>query len=317
MIDNLYAGIDLGGTNIKFGLFTQDGKLCEKWQVPTGEKSPAAIFSKIAEEIRVHAALHGSGTGKVRSVGIGVPGSVDANGKLLDAPNLGWKNLDCAQSLRQWLDIPVFVANDANVAALGEQAYGIGATCSSLVFVTLGTGVGGGVIIDGKLVSGCFGGAGEIGHMVINPQEKNKCSCGKYGCLEQYVSATGLVRMARRMSERTGKSSVFYHMEELTAKNVFDAVRDKDAAAIAVADTFGDILGRAFALISAVVDPEMFVIGGGVSAAGEILTDYVGKYYRKYAFTPSIHTPIRLAALGNDAGIYGAVRMAVQHCDEK
>lgn len=310
-MNDLYAGIDLGGTNIKFGLFSSDGSLLEKWMVPTGDRSEEAVFSKIAEEITTHLCMSGCDVKNIQGIGMGVPGAVDETGMLLNAPNLGWTMTDCRERLGQWLDVPLYAANDANVAALGEQAYGTGSDCRSLVFVTLGTGVGGGVIVDGKLVAGCFGGAGEIGHMVVNLQETNKCSCGHCGCLEQYVSATGIVRMTKLRLRGTKLDSVLRAVDNITAKDVFDAVRQEDELAVLVAEDFGRILGRALALVSAVTDPEMFVIGGGVSAAGEILLDYVRRYYRKYAFTPSVNTPIKLAQLGNDAGIYGAARLAM------
>lgn len=310
-MNDIYVGIDLGGTNIKFGLFSETGELYEKWQVPTDDKNIDAISGRIVREVRTHAETSGYRMEDIKAVGMGVPGSVNRQGIILDAPNLGWKMTDGRELSAQWPDLPLFVANDANVAALGEQAYGTGANCNSMIFVTLGTGVGGGVIMDGNLVAGCFGGAGEIGHMTVNLKEENMCSCGKFGCLEQYASATGIVRMARLRLAKEEEPSRLRHVEELTAREIFDAVRDNDGLAVRVAEDFGNILGRACAMMAAVVDPEMFVIGGGVSAAGELLLGFIRKYYVRYAFTPSVNTPFKIASLGNDAGIYGAARMAI------
>lgn len=311
MSDKVISGVDLGGTFIKFGLFTEQGECLEKWQVPTGSRSREYVFSTIAKEVLHHSSQAGYDRDAVAGVGMGVPASVDDQGMMIHAPNLGWSMVDVRQEMKPYLDVPLFVANDANVAALGEQFYGIGSGCDSLVLVTLGTGVGGGVIVHGRIVAGHFGGAGEIGHMAVNPAEKVPCTCGNYGCLEQYASATGIARMAKQMLADTDSKSVLRSQDTITAKEVFDAVKAGDALAVEVAEQFGDILGRSLALVASVMDPEMFVIGGGVSAAGDILLEYIQKYYRQYAFTTSKDTPFRLASLGNDAGICGAARLVM------
>ncbi|MCI8371657.1 MAG: ROK family glucokinase [Lachnospiraceae bacterium] len=307
-MEQVLVGVDLGGTFIKFGIFKENGELLGKWQVPTGERAAQAVLSKITWEI---VEKSGYAVNQMKGVGIGIPGAVDGQGMIINAPNLGWRMLDIKEPLLKKLSIPVQVGNDANVAALGEQYFGVGGGCSSMVMVTLGTGVGGGVIIDGRLVPGAFGGGGEIGHIQVNDQETVACGCGNKGCLEQYASATGIASLARRELERTDEASLLRSCTELTAKDVFDAVKDRDILADRVAEQFGQALAKALSYIACTVDPEVFVIGGGVSAAGPVLLNYIEKYYRQFAFTPSKQTPFKLAALGNDAGIYGAARLVM------
>jgi glucokinase len=205
----------------------------------------------------------------------------------------------------------VNVANDANIAALGEMWMGGGMGSQDIVMVTLGTGVGGGIIIDGRIHTGTNGAGGEIGHIVVNDKETENCNCGKKGCLEQYASATGVVRLAKKyLSEN--KQETILNAETLSAKDVFDAVKEGDEAAIAIAEEFGSYLGMALASIAAVVDPEVFVLGGGVSKAGEILIELVHKNFVPRAFWATREAKITLATLGNDAGIYGGARLALE-----
>ncbi len=343
MEKDMIVGVDLGGTFIKFGLFKESGELLEKWQVPTGETQFQKILAKIAAQIEEAVGRSGYSMEQVKGVGMGVPGSVNSAGMLISAPNLGWSMVDVNAAMKEYLSAPVYIGNDANVAALGEQYFGAGDGCDSMVMVTLGTGVGGGVIVNQRLIAGAFGGAGEIGHMVINDSETVACNCGNKGCLEQYTSATGIANMAKRMlvmalaeqeeaveqvdvpavtgdKNKTSPGAVSqyavsslqqFELDSITAKEVFDAVKDGDAFAMEVAEKFGEILGKALSFVAAVVDPEMFVIGGGVSAAGEVLLEYIKKYYREYAFAPSKNTAFKLATLGNDAGICGAARMVM------
>lgn len=325
MMNEIIAGADIGGTFIKLGLFEKSGQVIEKWQVPTEDVSYCAVLEKTALEIKEKTKRTGVRIERLKGVGIGVPGSIDSQGMLIHAPNLGWSMLNVKQLMKEYLTVPVFIGNDANVAALGEQYFGAGEGCASMVMVTLGTGVGGGVIVNQKLVSGAFGGAGEIGHMVVHPQELVSCNCGKKGCLEQYASATGIVSMARKRlvhalaeADETKEEAVSilqqFEWNAITAKEVFDAVKAGDGLACEVADCFGETLGRALSCVAAVTDPQLFVIGGGVSAAGEILLTYIEKYYRQYAFTPSKRAEFKLATLGNDAGIFGAARLVMLDC---
>lgn len=312
-MEQIIAGVDLGGTFIKFGLFNEAGKLLDKWQIPTQECAVDFVLKTIVQEIDARCVVS---SGKLKGIGIGVPGAVNADGMLISAPNLGWSMLDIGNKMKEYANVPVCIGNDANVAALGEQYFGVGEGCNSMVMVTLGTGVGGGVIVNQRLLTGAFGAAGEFGHMLVCEEETKPCTCGNKGCLEQYASATGIVSLAHKMLKGSDKASILRSYETFTAKEVFDAVKADDALAVCVAEKFGQALGKALSCVAAVVDPEVFVIGGGVSAAGQVLLDYVEKYYRQYAFTPSKQTTFKLAALGNDAGICGAARL-VMLADER
>ena len=302
-------GIDVGGTTVKCGLFLQSGELLEKWEIPTRtEENGRWILPDVAETIRRKMQERGLEKEDVAGVGIGVPGPVTKTGEVPTAVNIHWGYKNVAAELREALDLPVKVGNDANVAALGEMWAGGGKGASNLIMVTLGTGVGGGVIVDGKIVTGAHGAGGEIGHGIIEPEEQETCNCGNRGCLEQLASATGIVRLARRYLERQNEAGAL-ERDSLTAKAVFDAYKNGDPAAEAIVSQFADYLGRALALYACVTDPEVFVIGGGVSGAGTVLLDVVEKYYQKYAFPACRSARMVLARLGNDAGIYGAARM--------
>lgn len=294
---------------MKFGLFSEDGSLIEKWQVSTEKTEPDAILQKIKQEAQAAMPKSGMTENEAMGIGIGVPGSVDGHGMVISAPNIGWSMVNIQQLAKEFFSVPVCIANDANAAALGEQFFGSGEGCDCMVFVTLGTGVGGGVIVNGRLLDGAFGGAGEIGHMLMNEQETTVCTCGKCGCLEQYASARGIARMAKERLASTNQQTVLRSHDVLSAKEVFDAIKAEDSFAMEIGETFGKMLGRALSYVASAIDPQMFVIGGGVSAAGQVVLDYVEKYYRQYAFAPSKKTPFRLARLGNDAGIFGAARM--------
>ena len=223
--------------------------------------------------------------------------------------NLGWGVFNVEDTLSELTGYPVKAGNDANVAAFGEMWQGAGKGSENIVMVTLGTGVGGGVIIGGHVVAGATGAGGEIGHITVNAQETETCGCGKTGCLEQYASATGVVRLTKRALAASDQPSSLRSLTEVTAKDTFDAAKAGDALALEVIEQFGEVLGRALAAIACVVNPEIFVIGGGVSKAGKIITDVVAKYYVPNAFYACREVQFKLAELGNDAGIYGCVRM--------
>ena len=245
----------------------------------------------------------------MEGVGIGVPGPVLANGVVNGCVNLGWGVFNVAEELSGLLGgIPVVAANDANVAALGEQWKGGGEGHQNVVMVTLGTGVGGGIIVGGRILAGGHGAAGEIGHIQMRKDETAVCGCGKKGCLEQYASATGIVRMAHLALKEERKLPSLLDGKEITSKEIFDAAKAGDDAALGLVDTLGEMLGTALAHITAVVDPDVIVIGGGVSKAGQILIDAITKHYRTAAFHACRDTEFKLAVLGNDAGMYGAVR---------
>ncbi|MBR4084447.1 MAG: ROK family glucokinase [Lachnospiraceae bacterium] len=305
-------GVDIGGTTVKLGLFDKEGCVLDKWEIPTiKENHGVQILPDVANSIKAVMAEKGITEEDVVGVGVGVPGPVDAEGNVQKAVNLGWDVFNIPKVLGGYLDLEVKAGNDANVAAYGEMWQGGGKGCSNMVAVTLGTGVGGGIIIGGQILSGATGAGGEIGHIHIEDNETEVCGCKNRGCLEQYASATGVVRLATRRLAKDDAPSVL-RGEKLTAKAVFDAVKEKDAVAIEIAEQFGEYLGKGLAAVAAVVNPEMFVIGGGVSKAGEILFDYIRPAYEKYVFHGCKEAKLALATLGNDAGIFGAAALVLK-----
>jgi glucokinase len=306
-------GIDIGGTTVKCGFFNSDGTFVEKWEIPTRKEDDGAmILPDIAEAIKAKLAEHGVSMDDVEGIGVGVPGPVLDDGVVNGCVNLGWGVFNVAEKLSGLLGgVPVQVGNDANVAALGEQWHGGGKGFKNVVMVTLGTGVGGGIIIGGRILAGSHGAGGEIGHIQMRKNETAVCGCGKKGCLEQYASATGIVRMSKILLEKDKKESSLRSLAEITSKDIFDAAKTGDALSLKLVDTLGEMLGTALAHITAVVDPDVIVIGGGVSKAGQILLDAIEKHYRPTAFHACRNTQFKLAVLGNDAGMYGAVRMVL------
>lgn len=303
-------GIDVGGTTIKMSLFEMTGKMLDKWEIPTDTKNQgSSILDDIAAAVEGKLNEKKIGKEDVAGIGIGVPGPVTGSAVVIRCANLGWGRVDVAQELGAKTGLPVKVGNDANIAALGEMWQGGGKGYKNAVMVTLGTGVGGGIIIDGKIVEGPNGAGGEIGHIFVEENEPEACGCGKHGCLEQYASATGVVRLANRALAADGRASSLRSFDKITAKDVFDAAKDKDAVALEVVEKMGKILGTALANVACVVDPEVFVIGGGVSKAGPILTDVIQKYYIERAFHACRDARFALATLGNDAGVYGGVSL--------
>ena len=311
-MDRYCFGTDIGGTTVKLGLFTPGGDIVKKWEIPTRkEDNGSHILPDIAASIKSEMADRNLNKDNIIGIGVGAPGPVDKDGVIYKAVNLGWGVLNIKQELNKLTDLPVRAGNDANVAALGEMWKGGGEGFKDLVVVTLGTGVGGGVIIDGKVVAGCNGGGGEIGHIHIEDNEEDCCGCGNKGCLEQYTSATGIVRLANRKLKKDTSESLL-RKEEVTAKTVFDAVKAGDPLAMEIAEEFGRYLGKGLACIAGVTNPEVFVIGGGVSKAGKVILEYIQKYYRQYVFHASADAKFKLATLGNDAGIYGAAKLILE-----
>lgn len=304
-------GVDVGGTTVKMGYFDIEGNLIEKWEIPTRtEDKGVNIIPDIAGSILVKLAQKDIDKKEVAGVGIGVPGPVKEDGTVLVAVNLGWDKRNTNEQLEDLLGIPVKTANDANVAALGEMWRGGGQGYEDVVAVTLGTGVGGGVIIGGKVIAGSNGAGGEIGHIHLEDNESEECGCKGHGCLEQYASATGVVRLAKKKLADSSKPSVLRD-DEVTAKAVWDAVKADDELAKEVANIYGEYLGKGLAAVAAVVNPQVFVIGGGVSKAGRVVIDYMEPYFDKYGFPGTKNAKFVLAKLGNDAGIYGAAKLVL------
>jgi glucokinase len=288
-------GIDIGGTTIKMGQFKLTGALIKKWEIPTNTAFDGMfILNDIEASLSIEVNLL-----DVKGIGFGVPGPVNGS-TVLEAVNLGWRHLDIADIFKQKLPhIPITVDNDANVAALGE-ALSREDAFSSMVFFTLGTGVGGGIIVDGKIVEGAHGAGGELGHMIIDPHGA-LCNCGHHGCLETIASATGVVRIAKG-----------YGLNAENAKDVFDQAKENNPLALKAVDEMTDALALAMQHVAVTVDPDAFVIGGGVSKAGDFLIDKIKEKYQKMAFSDTKYVAFEQAILGNNAGMYGAFQAIKQ-----
>lgn len=303
-------GIDIGGTTVKMGLFQEDGILKEKWEIKTRtEENGKYILGDIADSVKENMKQNEISTENLSGIGVGVPGAVLNFSKVNECVNLGWGSVDVAAQLSDAIGCRVRATNDANAAALGEIWMGAASDCKSAVMITLGTGVGGGIIVDGKIIDGRHGYGGEIGHMTVDPEDDRVCNCGKTGCLELYASATGIVYETKKALAQTEKESSLCSMDTITAKDIFDAAKDGDEFAKDQVKALGQKLALASGNIALMVDPEVFVIGGGVSKAGQILLDAVEEYYKKYTFGKAQESKFVLATLGNDAGIYGAASL--------
>lgn len=302
-------GVDIGGTTTKMGLFQEDGEILEKWEIKSRtENNGEAVLPDIAASLQKKMQEHAIKTEDIIGIGVGVPAPVTSEGIVKASSNIGWGYKEVKTELEQLTGLEAQIGNDANVAALGEMWKGGGLGQKNMIMITLGTGVGGGVIVDGNLVVGKNGAGGEIGHLCVNEAETDACGCGNTGCLEQYASATGIVRLAKQHLMKSDRESILRE-KEISAKTVFDAVKAGDELAKEVAKEFGKYLGGAIANLSVVLDPSVVVIGGGVSKAGEILISYIEKEFQKRAFFANKDLKFTLATLGNDAGICGAAKL--------
>ncbi len=301
-------GIDIGGTTIKMGLFTQNGELLKKWEIKSdsSEQGKNVIKDIYRSIIKTTPNLD-----EVLGYGFGVPGPVVRNNVSV-VVNLGWKNINLKDELQEKLqNSNIKVANDANVAALGEAAYGAGKGKSEVAMLTLGTGVGGGIVVGGSLVEGFDGAAGEIGHLFVDSKYDFQCNCGNKGCLETVASATGIRNVYYKMKETYNGNSTLYSLQKPSAKAIFDAAKRKDDLALKVVEEATRNIGYACSVLSIMTNPEVIVIGGGVSKAGELLYSGVRKHFKHYSFAAVETTKIVGATLGNDAGIFGAARMVI------
>lgn len=307
-------GVDIGGTAVKLGLFTTDGKLLETWQIITRtELKGVHILDDIASTIKEKMDEKGLYAPDIEGIGMGVPGPIGPDGTVFKCVNLGWDIFNVEHKMSKLTSLKVKVGNDANVAALGEMWQGGGKGYQDIVMVTLGTGVGGGVIIGGRIVAGVNGAAGEIGHIPMYDDDSECCGCGKRGCLEQYASANGIARITKRYLETHSEvTSRLAGIEDFSAKDIFNAAKSGDDIACKMVDETGKYLGKALASVACVVNPEVFVIGGGMAKAGDILIEVIQKYYSGYAFHASRDVKFELARLGNLAGIYGGVKMILE-----
>lgn len=305
-------GVDIGGTFVKLGLFTVEGELLDKWQIPTRrEDNSSHILPDIAKSIEDKMNEKGISKEEVTGVGFGTPGPVTEDGVAVCPANLDWENKPVAKELMELTGFPSKGGNDVNVAGLGEMWCGGAKGYKNVVVVPIGTGVGAAIIVNGKIITGTRGAAGEVGHIHVDDEIQEPCGCKAVGCVEQFSSATGLVRMAKKVLTESDRATSLRDLEEVTAKDVIDAAKAGDQVADEIFDKFCDYLGYSLAATAAVIDPEIFIIGGGVSKAGQVLVDRVQAYFKKYAWPGIRGIKFALATLGNDAGIYGAASMVI------
>lgn len=313
-------GIDLGGTSIKFAILTAAGEIQEKWSIKTNILDEGShIVDDMIAAIKHRMELLGLTADNFLGIGMGSPGVVNRQkGTVVGAYNLNWKTEQpIKEKMEEELGLPFFIDNDANVAALGEQWVGAGANDPDVVFVTLGTGVGGGVVADGNLINGVAGAGGELGHITVDFEDPIQCTCGKAGCLETVASATGIVNLTRRYAEQYAGDARLKQMiddgQDVTAKDVFDLAKEEDELALIVYRNFCRYLGIACANIGSILNPSTIVIGGGVSAAGQFLLDGLNEVFKSNSF-PQVASSTRLALadLGNDAGVIGAASLVVK-----
>lgn len=306
-------GVDVGGTTVKLGLFNETGQLLEKTEIHTQtENGGAAIQPDIAAVVKRCMEARGLMSADMDGIGIGVPGPVDDEGNVNRCVNLNWGVFNLHQALGRLTGLRIKAGNDANCAALGEFWRGGGAGCRSAIFVTLGTGIGGGVVVDGKLLIGAHGVGGELGHITVSAPDRHPCTCGKRGCVEQYASANGIVRVTKQRLAESEAASVLRELEKITCKDVFAAAQSGDAFAAETLEQVFDYLGEALAAACCVADPELIILGGGVSKAGDYLLQGVERHFRQHMFHACQGTRFALATLGNDAGMYGAYRLLAQ-----
>ena len=305
-------GADVGGTTVKLGLFDESGKLLDKWEIPSRkEEGKTPVLDDVAASVSAKITEKGISKEDVIGIGIDVPGPCLADGTVIEAVNLHWSTVKAKSLMEDLTGFKCEIANDANAAALGEMWLGGGKGYDSICMITLGTGVGGGIILDGKIVAGSNGAGGEIGHILVNYDETDRCNCGKCGCLEQYCSATGIVRVTKKYMAEHDTATKLRFIENLTAKDVLDAAKENDAVGVYVLNELGRYLAIACSHIAHVVDVQAFVVGGGVSKAGEVILDAIKKYYNDFCMKAVKNKDFKLATLGNDAGIYGCAKMVL------
>lgn len=322
MSDEKVIGIDLGGTSAKIGILNKAGEVDLKWSIATDiSEEGTQIVPNIIQSLKENLKKQGLTAADILGIGMGSPGSVNrSNGTVIGAYNLNWKTLQpIREQIEEAFGVPFFIDNDANVAALGEQWVGAGNSEPDVSFITLGTGVGSGLIVDGHLVHGANDSAGEIGHLTVEPNGY-ECTCGKKGCLEQYASATGIVRLAHDMSTEESDESKLLNAiraeKEIDSKMIFDFAKEGDKFSERVVDQFSYYLGIALSNVSNLLNPSTIVLGGGVSKAGDYLVEKVSKIVHEFTFPPIRETTkIKIAELGNDAGMIGAASLVLNELE--
>lgn len=309
-------GVDIGGTTIKVGLVNLKGEIIHKWEMKTNtDNFGSSIVDELSASLQSEL-LNRKVTDNIIGVGVGVPGFIDGNtGIVYEAVNIGWKHLELSKLLSEKIGYPVFIENDANTAVLGENWLGAGNNAKNVIAITLGTGVGSGIIANGQIISGEWGAAGEIGHMIIQPNGY-KCNCGRKGCLETIASATGIVREANKYIVNKPNSELanyYYQKEAISAEDIFYLATKGDVDCLEIIKQMTDVLGLAIANIAVILNPTKVIIGGGVSKAGELLRQPIEKAFINYALPRvSENCQIEIAQLGNDAGIIGAALLVKQ-----
>lgn len=312
MPQKIIFGIDIGGTSIKLGVFDSSLRLIDRWRIPTRVlESGRYIFPDIAVELEKKVFEKSFDPSDIIGIGVAAPGPVKENGEASICVNLCLENTNIKDELFNLTGLPIKAINDANASLKGEILFGAAAGLKSAFLVSIGTGIGGALMLNGKIIPGETGSAGEIGHFIVNTDEKDFCSCGRRGCLEQYSSATGIVKTAKKYILKFQMKSKLYELNEITAKDVFDLAKEKDPLAEKVLSDSIEYLGMSLANIAAVFDPECFIISGGVANSGDYLIGLLEDAYNKFAFKPLKNKKIVLNKLKDDAGIYGAASLFV------
>ncbi|SFB06272.1 glucokinase [Acetitomaculum ruminis DSM 5522] len=312
-----YFGIDVGGTTVKQGLFDEDYNLLERWEIRTDKtRGGRNIIPKIAGSLEDCLERNKISKKDIIATGMGVPGPVTKDGFINKAVNLGWGRFNLKKEAKKSLGVPVFCGNDANLAGYGEFHFGSGKEFDNIIFITIGTGIGGCIINEGKILIGTDGSGAEIGHIHVKDDEEDSCGCGNKGCLEQYTSAKGIGRTARRMLATTDEPSVLRD-SVINAKIIFDAIKEGDKLAIKVGEEFGRYLGCAMANLANITNPQAIILGGGVSKAGDILLTFLEEPFKKNVFHACKNVKLLCASIKNDAGIYGAAKLAGDSINNK
>lgn len=321
-MENVMLGIDIGGTTVKIGLISEEGAIITKWEIPTNlEDNGIHIANEVWSSILSSLEKNNIEKTALLGIGIGAPGFINqTTGIVYQAVNIGWKDFELASQFREFSGLPVFVANDANVAALGENWKGAGNQAQNLIAVTLGTGVGGGIIANGYVLGGENGTAGEIGHITVEPNG-HLCNCGRKGCLETITSATGIVRQAMTLIKENPNSDLanYYSKNQtISAKEIFELASNGDVLCDQIIEHTADVLGLVISNTATIINPSKVLIGGGVSKAGDQLISRIEKYFKAYALERiSDICEIKVAELGNDAGMIGAAFLVKQALGDK
>ncbi|MBQ9512627.1 MAG: ROK family glucokinase [Lachnospiraceae bacterium] len=305
---DVVAGVDVGGTTVKIGFFSPEGRMLHAFEIVTRtEDAGAYILPDIAEAIKRELPVCGKTYEDLKGIGLDVPGPVDSAGTIYRAVNIGWGVFSIKEEMEKLTNVPVAAGNDATVAALGEVWKGCAKDCDDFLLLTLGTGIGGGIVTGGKILTGATGAGGEIGHFCLEEIDE-ACTCGCRGCFEQFCSATGFVRITRKLLSETNEVSILREAP-IDSKEIFAAAAKGDALANEAIHLYGHYLGKGIAVLCSILNPEVVALGGGVSKAGEQLIDLLRPSFEAHVFHACRDVSFRIATLGNDAGMYGSAKL--------